>query len=189
MELMCRAFIAADINNKVGLSGICRCDLNFWKIFTDTPDPEDGDFYVDEVMYQRALNAVRSTGMKVLNLSIGSDGPSQTEKILIRRLVDADVTVVASMGNEFEEGNPIEFPGAYPGVIGVGAVGKTKRRASFSNTGSHISIVAPGKGILSTLPMKASASRHSDETKYASWDGTSMASPHVAARRGIGSCA
>ena len=119
--------------------------------------------------------------MKVLNLSIGSDGPSQTEKILIRRLVDADVTVVASMGNEFEEGNPIEFPGAYPGVIGVGAVGKTKRRASFSNTGSHISIVAPGKGILSTLPMKASASRHSDETKYASWDGTSMASPHVAA--------
>jgi len=173
--------IAADINNKVGLSGICRCDLNFWKIFTDTPDPEDGDFYVDEVMYQRALNAVRSTGMKVLNLSIGSDGPSQTEKILIRRLVDAGVTVVASMGNEFEEGNPIEFPGAYPGVIGVGAVGKTKRRASFSNTGSHISIVAPGKGILSTLPMKASASRHSDETKYASWDGTSMASPHVAA--------
>jgi subtilisin family serine protease len=173
--------IAAEINNNVGLSGICRCDLNFWKIFTDTPDPEDGEFYVDEVMYQRALNAVRNSGMKVLNLSIGGGDPSQTERILFRRLIDAGVTVVAAMGNEFEEGNPIEFPSAYPGVIAVGAVGKTKQRASFSNTGDHISIVAPGKGILSTLPMKASAARHSDETKYASWDGTSMATPHVTA--------
>jgi subtilisin family serine protease len=173
--------IAADINNKFGLSGICRCDLNFWKVFTDKPDPEDGEFYVDEVMYQRALNAARNTGMRVMNLSIGGGDPSQTERMLFRRLVDAGVTVVAAMGNEFAEGNPIEFPGAYPGVIAVGAIGKTKQRAAFSNTGPHISIVAPGKGIVSTLPMKASATRRPEETKYASWDGTSMATPHVAA--------
>jgi subtilisin family serine protease len=173
--------IAAEINNNVGLSGICRCNLTFWKIFTDTPDPEDGEFFVDEVMYQRALNGARNAGARVMNLSIGGEGSTQTERILFRRLIDAGVTVVAAMGNEFEEGNPTEFPGAYPGIIAVGAVGKTKRRASFSNTGSHISIVAPGKAILSTLPMKASADRTSDETKYASWDGTSMATPHVAA--------
>ncbi|HEY6046753.1 MAG TPA: S8 family serine peptidase, partial [Pyrinomonadaceae bacterium] len=173
--------IAADINNNVGLSGICRCDLNFWKVFSDTPDPEDGEFYVDEVMYQRALNAAQNAGVKVMNLSIGGGDPSQTERMLFRRLVDAGVTVVAAMGNEFQEGNPIEFPGAYPGIIAVGAIGKTKRRASFSNTGPHISIVAPGKGIVSTLPLKASAARHADETRYASWDGTSMATPHVTA--------
>ncbi len=173
--------IAADINNNVGLSGICRCDLNFWKVFSDTPDPEDGEFYVDEVMYQRALNGARKSGMQVMNLSLGGGDPSHTERMLFRRLIDAGVTVVAAMGNEFEQGNPIEFPGAYPGVIAVGAIGKTKRRASFSNTGPHISIVAPGKGIVSTLPMKASAARHSDETRYAAWDGTSMAAPHVTA--------
>jgi subtilisin family serine protease len=173
--------IAADINNKAGLSGICRCDLNFWKVFSDTPDPEDGEFYVDEVMYQRALNATRNSGMRVLNLSIGGGDPSQTERMLFRRLVEAGVTVIAAMGNEFEQGNPIEFPGAYPGVIAVGAIGKTKRRAPFSNTGPHISIVAPGKAIVSTLPMKASAARHADQTQYASWDGTSMAAPHVTA--------
>ncbi len=173
--------IAADINNDVGLSGICRCDLNFWKIFTDTPDPADGEFYVDEVMYQRALNAARDSGMQVVNLSIGGGEPSTTERILFRRLVEAGVTVVAAMGNEFRDGNPIEFPSAYPGVIAVGAVGQTKRRALFSNTGPHISIVAPGKAIVSTLPMKASAARHSDQTVYGSWDGTSMATPHVAA--------
>src|SRR6185436_17998477 len=79
------------------------------------------------------------------------------------------------------KGNPIEFPGAYPGVIAVGAIGKTRRRASFSNTGAHISLVGPGIGIVSTLPMKASAARGADETRYASWDGTSMATPHVTA--------
>jgi subtilisin family serine protease len=173
--------IAAETNNNVGMSGTSRCDLSVWKVFTDTPDPEDGEFYVDEVMYQRALNAARNAGMRVVNLSIGGGDPSETEKILFRRLIDAGVTVVAAMGNEFKEDNPIEFPGAYPGVIAVGAIGKTKRRASFSNTGAHISLVAPGIGIVSTLPMKASAARGADETRYASWDGTSMATPYVSA--------
>jgi subtilisin family serine protease len=173
--------IAAEMNNRVGISGVCRCDLSVWKVFTDTPDPEDGEFYVDEVMYQRALNAVRNTGMRVINLSIGGGDPSETERILFRRLSDAGVTVVAAMGNEFNEGNPKEFPGAYPGVIAVGAIGRTKRRASFSNTGAHISLVAPGIGIVSTLPLKASAARPVAETRYASWDGTSMATPQVSA--------
>jgi subtilisin family serine protease len=173
--------IAAETNNNVGISGVCRCDLSVWKVFTDTPDPEDGEFYVDEVMYQRALNAARNTGMRVVNLSIGGGDPSETERILFRRLNDAGVTVVAAMGNEFNEGNPIEFPGAYPGVIAVGAIGRTRRRASFSNTGAHISLVAPGIGIVSTLPLKASAARPSAETQYASWDGTSMATPQVSA--------
>jgi subtilisin family serine protease len=173
--------IAAETNNNVGISGVCRCDLSVWKVFTDTPDPEDGEFYVDEVMYQRALNAARNTGMRVINLSIGGGDPSETERILFRRLIDAGVTVVAAMGNEFKEDNPIEFPGAYFGVIAVGAIGKTKRRASFSNTGAHISVVAPGIGIVSTLPLKASADRPANETRYASWDGTSMATPQVTA--------
>ncbi|HEX4900743.1 MAG TPA: S8 family serine peptidase, partial [Pyrinomonadaceae bacterium] len=173
--------IAAEINNNVGITGICECDLNVWKIFTDEPDPLDGEYYVDEVMYQRALNAVRNSGMRVLNLSIGGGSPSQTERMLFRRLIDAGVTVVAAMGNEFNEGNPIEYPSAYVNVIAVGAVGRTKRRASFSNTGAHISIAAPGKAIVSTLPLRASAARTSQETRYASWDGTSMATPHVTA--------
>jgi subtilisin family serine protease len=172
--------IGAQTNNNVGISGVCQCDLNVWKIFSDTPDPDDGEFYVDDVMYKRALNAVRTSGMRVLNLSIAGEGRDRTEERLLRRLVAAGVTVVAAMGNEFKEGNPISFPGAYRDVIAVGAVGKTKRRASFSNTGSHVSIAAPGLGIVSTLPLKASAARSSAETRYASWDGTSQATSLVA---------
>jgi len=173
--------ITAEMNNNVGITGICQCDLTVWKIFTDTPDPSDGEYYVDDIMYQRALNAARNSGMQVVNLSIGGSGHSQTEEFLFRRLIDAGVTVVSAMGNEFNQGNPIEYPAAYNRVVAVGATGRTNRRASFSNTGSHISIVAPGMNIISTLPMTPSAARKANETKYASWSGTSMATPHVTA--------
>jgi len=56
-------------------------------------------------------------------------------------------------------------------------VDESHRRASFSNTGKHIKLVAPGVNILSTVPrMKAS---FADHPSYDSWPGTSMATPHV----------
>jgi len=170
--------IAATANNNIGIKGICHCDLNIWKIFGDEK-AADGEYYVDEVMYQRALNTARNSGMRALNLSIGGTVYTQTEALLIRRLIDSGCTVVAAMGNEYLEGNPIEYPAAYPGVVSVGAINETNHRAYFSNTGEHITITAPGDNIISTLPMKKSAYR--DQTEYASWSGTSMATPHVTA--------
>jgi subtilisin family serine protease len=70
-----------------------------------------------------------------------------------------------------------EYPAGYADTIGVGAVDESHRRASFSNTGKHIKLVAPGVNILSTVPrVKAS---FADHVSYDSWPGTSMATPHV----------
>jgi hypothetical protein len=173
--------IAAATNNAAGIAGICKCDLNIWKIFGDMADPYDGQFYVDPILYQRALNAARNSGMQVMNLSIGGTAHSPTEELLFRRLIDSGCTVVAAMGNDFQKGNPIEYPAAYPDVIAVGAVDRNLRRAPFSCTGEHISLCAPGVSVLSTLPMEPSAARSAKEIEYAAWPGTSMASPHVAA--------
>ncbi len=173
--------IAAVINNAIGIAGLCRCDLNVWKIFGDAPDSDDGNYYVDPVLYQRSLNAARNSGMRVMNLSIGGTASSPTEELLFGRLIASGCTVVAAMGNDYERGNPIEYPAAYPGVIAVGAVDENLSRASFSCTGPHISLCAPGVRILSTLPMQPSAARTDKETGYAAWPGTSMATPHVAA--------
>lgn len=172
--------IAANPNNRLGIAGICTPELHVWKIFGDVP-AADGEYYVDEVSYQRALNAARNAGVRVVNLSIGGTQKSRTEQLLFRRLIQSGAVVVAAMGNEFQDGNPVEYPGAYTGVVAVGAVDEASRRASFSNTGRHIALSAPGTNILSTLPMKPSAARKKDETKYAAWSGTSMATPHVTA--------
>ena len=53
-----------------------------------------------------------------------------------------------AVGNEFAEGNPIEYPAAYAaqidGAMAVGAVDRSSKRAGYSNTGSYVEIVAPG---------------------------------------------
>ena len=96
----------------------------------------------------------------MINLSIGGTESSRAEAAVFAELREAGVIPCAAMGNEFEEGNPKEFPAGYRGALAVGAVDETDRRASFSCTGAHIGLVAPGMNILSTVPrVKAFLSR------------------------------
>jgi subtilisin family serine protease len=166
--------VAARTDDAAGVVGVATSRVAMWKVFPD--EPTAGNFYVDGSCFLRALNAVASSGAKVLNLSLGGTQSSQAEQLLLER---AGVTVVAAMGNEHDHGNPVEYPAAYEHVLAVGAVAETNRRSPFSNTGAHIGLAAPGSNVLSTLPTEPSSVR--PDTRYASWSGTSMATPHVAA--------
>jgi subtilisin family serine protease len=170
--------IAAATNNPIGINGVAHCKLAVFKVFPDEP-ADDGEFYVDGDRYLQTLNDVIEAKAKVLNLSLGGTIRSEAEQLLFNRLERSGLTVVAAMGNEFEDGNPTEYPAAYANVLAVGATAETDLRAAFSNTGRHIQLVAPGANILSTLPEAPSPYR--DESGYAAWSGTSMATPHVAA--------
>lgn len=169
--------VAARTDDVAGVVGVARCRVAMWKVFPD--EPMSGNFYVDGSRFLQALNAVATSGAKVLNLSLGGTQSSQAEQLLFDRLERAGVTVVAAMGNEHDHGNPVEYPAAYEHVLAVGAVAETNRRSPFSNTGAHIGLAAPGSNVLSTLPTQPSSFR--PDTSYASWSGTSMATPHVAA--------
>lgn len=194
--------IAAKINNNLGINGICQCDLKIWKIFDDVPDflsfSRGFAYFVDPIMYWRALMGCAEQKIDVVNLSIGGAGaPDHFEQSLFDQLLANDTTVVAAMGNEREFGSPVSYPAAIPGVIAVGAVKVDDKVAGFSNRGNHISLCAPGVGVWSTLPTTPGqfgfrAERGPDgsiregkplrrETDYDAWDGTSMATPHVAA--------
>jgi subtilisin family serine protease len=169
--------IAAMANNAVGIAGVASCPLQMWKVFPD--EPHDDRYYTDPDRFADALLAASRAGISALNISLGGTGSAQTEQLLIQRLIDNGVTVVASMGNEAARGNPTLYPAAYDGVLAVGAIAETRERSSFSSTGPHIGICAPGSNILSTLPCRKSA--HRSERMYAAWSGTSMAAPHVTA--------
>lgn len=192
--------IAAGINNSVGINGICRCQLWAMKIFDDLPDWYQGAgyfaYFVDHAMYMRALSRCLTLNVGVVNLSIGGRGaPSSQEKHLFSALIQNNTVVVAAMGNE--SSSIQSYPAAIPRVIAVGATRIDDRRASFSNYGPHISLTAPGEAIWSTLPTYPGNQGYYPrptfpptpdltrpiirDTDYAAWNGTSMASPHVAA--------
>jgi hypothetical protein len=195
--------IAAIIDSSVGVKGICKCQLSVWKIFADTAtfEPALGSYIytVNPVMYRRALLECVDNPVDVMNLSIGGTAPPDptSEGYLFEQLLASGVTICAAMGNDRASGSPTFYPAAIPGVIAVGATGLDDVVTSFSNSGQHIAVSAPGKAIWSTLPtypgqtgfqavygangqlqQGAPASR---EMNYDAWDGTSMATPHVTA--------
>jgi subtilisin family serine protease len=149
--------IAAIISGSVGVKGICKCRLSVWKIFDDEPTyaPGLGGFvyFVNPIMYRRALIACVQSPVDVINLSIGGPAePDPVERSLFDQLIAAGTTICAAMGNERRSGSPTSYPAAIPGVVAVGATGLDDSVTVFSNRGNHIAISAPGKAIWSTLP-------------------------------------
>jgi subtilisin family serine protease len=164
--------ISAEINNQIGIAGVCAARIMALKALPKKGNPWNAQ------AYYRALAHPITGGARVVNMSLGG-GIDPGERDIIADLLDAGITVVAAMGNEFEDGNPTSYPAAYDGVIAVGASDEVDRRASFSCTGKHIALVAPGERIISTTPRYRS--ELADNVLYDSWPGTSMATPHVAA--------
>jgi subtilisin family serine protease len=194
--------IAAVINNSLGINGMCSCNTLAWKIFSDQPTfinyYRGYSYFVDPVLYYRALSQCITQKVDVVNLSIGGGAPPEpNEAILFSELIRRGTVVVAAMGNERQLGSPVSYPAAVPGVIAVGATSLNDVVAGFSNRGNHITLCAPGVAIWSTLPTYAGQTGfyavpdasgkptmgkpHARETSYGAWDGTSMAAPHVAA--------
>lgn len=117
------------------------------------------------------------TPAEVINLSLGGSGAcGSTTQNAINGAVSRGTTVVVAAGNS--NANVSNFtPANCNNVIAVAAVDQNGSRASFSNYGSLIDVSAPGVGILSTLN---SGTTSPGSESYASYNGTSMAAPHVA---------
>ena len=113
----------------------------------------------------------------VINMSLGGGGSCDaTTQAAINSAVSRGTTVVVAAGNS--NANASGFtPASCNNVVNVASVTSASARSSFSNYGTLIDVSAPGSGILSTL--NAGTAGPGAES-YASYNGTSMASPHVA---------
>jgi serine protease len=113
---------------------------------------------------------------EVVSLSLGGAGAcSSTTQAAINSAVNRGTTIVVAAGNE-NANVSTSSPANCANVIAVGATTSTGARASYSNYGTGVDIAAPGSGILSTLN---SGTQGPATEGYASYSGTSMATPHV----------
>ncbi len=114
---------------------------------------------------------------EVINMSLGGGGScSTTYQTAINGAVSRGTTVVVAAGNSNTNVSS-SVPANCANVIAVAATTSAGARASFSNYGTGIDISAPGQGILSTVN---SGTTVPGSASYASYNGTSMAAPHVA---------
>lgn len=124
--------------------------------------------------FARAIAWAASPGggrAQVINLSLVTSVDDPGVRQAVADAISAGVVVVAATGNDAQQGNPRPFPAAYPGVIGVGAVGADGVRAAYSQYGDYVDLAAAGDRI--TVPVPGGG--------YALGQGTSYAAPFVSA--------
>ena len=161
--------IAAVNNSGLGVVGVNsnkRLKLHIVKVFGA------GGWAYSSTL-SSAANQCASAGANVISMSLGGGASNTTESNTFASLASRGILSIAAAGNA---GNTaISYPAGYSSVMMVGAVNEFKQWASFSQYNTKMEIAGPGVSVLSTVPLAVSG------TKYASFNGTSMATPHVAA--------
>lgn len=113
-----------------------------------------------------------SSPARIITMSLGASALVAAEEVflheVIRLAADADVLMIAASGNRGWA--PVDFPARFPEVIAVGALDSRGQRATFSNYGEALELMAPGVSLVSTIPAD----------QYDALSGTSMATPLVA---------
>lgn len=155
----------ATTNNNIGVASLgynCRfmsvkCSPNSGT-GDELPNAQDGVFY-----------AMRA-GADIISMSYGGAGGALVSELLLNQAYAAGIVLIAAAGND--NTNTVHFPAAYSNVIAVGATDQNDAKASFSNYGNWVDVMAPGVSIYSTLTEGGNT--------YGNLSGTSMATPLVA---------
>lgn len=133
------AQIAAAVDNDLGGRGVAPrvaiMPIRVFPLFGGTPGS----------IIAEAIRFAADNGADVINLSLGGPEGSQAEAEAVRHAHSRGVVLVASSGNDADEepGAPVNFPAAFPEVIAVGASDFNDRRASYSNAGPELDLMAP----------------------------------------------
>ncbi|MGQ0732631.1 MAG: S8 family serine peptidase [Acidobacteriota bacterium] len=195
-------------NNGVGVAGMAynvrlmpvKVIQEVWDFIFGSPNTGTDD------VVARGIRYAVDNGAKVINMSIGrtSGGPSVVVDEAIRYAVSRGTFVAVAAGNSGDGTNAAsrtaESAPVIPGMMAVGAVGRALERAFYSTRNVYVEIAAPGgdqrrdggtggvlqqtidQDLLNTYllgPQRYSAPR-ADAFAYYYYQGTSMATPHVA---------
>ncbi|MFJ9522771.1 type VII secretion-associated serine protease mycosin [Kitasatospora sp. NPDC101801] len=124
----------------------------------------------------KAIKDAVARGVGVINISqdvrateAGGNFPGRAElEAALKEAENRNVVVVASSGNDGLEADT--YPAAIETVLAVGASDRNNERATFSQYGEFVDVVAPGVEMLSTVP----GGGHCVD------NGTSFSAPYVA---------
>jgi serine protease len=168
--------IAALTNNGVGVAGVNWAGASGTRIMAvRVIDGCGSGLYSD---LASGITYAADHGARVINMSLGGSADSVTVDNAISYARGLGVTLVAAAGNSgCVPPSTVLYPARNANVIAVSATTNTNALASYSSCGPEVDVAAPGgssgAGVLSTTWSPAGGH------VYASFQGTSMATPHV----------
>lgn len=162
--------VAATTNNGRGVAGMSQATILPMRVLSAVGGLFSVQCTGSTSTVAQAIIDSADQGARVISMSIGGGASSTLENAVNHAWAEGSI-LVAAAGNDGAS-NSIDYPGAYANVIAVGATTSTKARASFSDMGPQLDVMAPGDAVWSTT--------YSSTTSYGTMSGTSMATPHVA---------
>ncbi|MDJ0704090.1 MAG: S8 family peptidase [Leptolyngbyaceae cyanobacterium MO_188.B28] len=168
--------IAQTTNNQYGVAGVAfEANLMPLKVLDET-----GAGTVSDIA--EAIRFAADKDADVINLSLGGAGDSQVLAEAVEYAYRKGVVLIGAAGNEGR--NSASYPARYPHVVAVAATGPSGAKAGYSNFGAGVDIAAPGGDIQQGDPsggiLQNTVNPATGESVFASFQGTSMAAPHVA---------
>jgi len=121
-------------------------------------------------------------GANIINMSLGGPVGDRVMASACEYAYKKGVTIVCAAGNSGREG--VGFPAAFPECIAVSSVGPTGHLSFYSSWGKEVAIAAPGGDGQVGGPAEGKILQNTvfqGKDDYYAFQGTSMASPHVAA--------
>lgn len=162
-------------NNGVGIAGAApACALRSVRYGISTV-PCNGNGSYQTSWLVDALAWCQNNGVRV-TVNSNTLNPQSAVTSKYQETWNAGMIHFASSGNSFSP--LVAYPANLATVVAVGAVDRTGARATFSNYGSGLALVAPGVEILTT---DRSGADGQDAGDYDTVDGTSFAAPYAAA--------
>ncbi len=125
----------------------------------------------EEQIYAGLMYAIEQDA-DLLNMSFGGLGVSPLEAEAMALADEKGIICCAAAGNNADKAE-YYYPGGIESCITVAAIDQEMELASFSNFGSPVDVCAPGVAIRSGTI--------GENNPMETWDGTSMATPHVTA--------
>jgi subtilisin family serine protease len=172
--------IAGVGNNGKGVAGVCWSGIKLvsakflGRRGGTTANAIAAVDYITDLKTRHGLNIVAT------NNSWGGGGFSQGLQDAIGRANTANILFVAAAGNDaYDNDATASYPSGYPNanIIAVASITSAGGLSSFSQWGAtKVDLGAPGSAIYSTVPK---SSKGAVVSGYASYSGTSMATPHV----------
>ncbi|MFF6815889.1 S8 family serine peptidase [Streptomyces sp. NPDC012403] len=108
-------------------------------------EQQGGEERRNTAMQLEALRAVAETDAQIISMSFGSNIAYPEIEAAIKRVASKGKILIAAVGNDGEEF--INYPAAYPYVLGVSSIDESSKVSKFSSYGQYVDLVAPGENI------------------------------------------
>jgi len=142
--------VAGTINavgyNDLGVIGVSPGNVSLYSV----------DVFGDDCLWAYASTLIDAAyrcadvGANIVSMSLSGPGRYRVERLAFDDLYNQGILSVAAASNDGNHTMP--GPASYDSVISVGATDIDNNIADFSNQNPQVELVAPGVGVLSTVP-------------------------------------